>query len=87
LEARESSQTICKHEKHEPRHVCRLSIGDDSSNDRQKSITIPNENLEEGDLVESIFGSEMIQTEDEVIFNKIILTTKNDLPMLSIAGY
>ncbi|KAF9763244.1 hypothetical protein NGRA_1399, partial [Nosema granulosis] len=55
-----------------------LSIGNGSSNDRENAISIPDEYLEKGDLVESIFGSEMIQVEDDTIFSKIILTTKND---------
>jgi hypothetical protein len=55
-----------------------LSIGNGRANDCEGQVTIPDEYLEKFDLVGSIFGSEMIEVGDESIFNKIILTTRND---------
>ncbi|KAF9764535.1 hypothetical protein NGRA_0474 [Nosema granulosis] len=38
-----------------------LTIRNDSSNDRENLVSIPDEYVEKGDLVESIFDSEMIR--------------------------
>nr|XP_013180910.1 unnamed protein product [Papilio xuthus] len=55
-----------------------LSIGNGRANDCEGQVTIPDEYLEKNDLVGSIFGSKIIEVGDESIFNKIILTTRND---------
>lgn len=54
-----------------------IKVGDGSLNDCEGMINIPKQYLEQ-DLVKHIFGTELLSREDELIANKIILTTRNE---------
>ncbi|XP_015189385.1 PREDICTED: uncharacterized protein LOC107073308 [Polistes dominula] len=55
-----------------------LEIGNETSNDANDEVFIPDKYIEKHDLVGKIFGQAKISQSDPSVLDKIILTTKND---------